>query len=153
LPLVAEAIMIEIPVDQPIQETGSSGSSPTSLAAAPDLWRSLVRVVGISTADAERIVEAVIPSWDPGRKVRFRESILPEEIQLQLAPGVRLLADVNLGETDPEKLVFRDFRRTNHGDTEAQRRNTHEMRKQEGRNRTCLIPAFLASSEAFSESP
>jgi hypothetical protein len=67
-----------------------------------------VRVVGISTADAERIVEAVISSWDPTRRIRFRESILPEEIQHRLAAGVRLLADVNLGATDPEKFVFRD---------------------------------------------
>jgi hypothetical protein len=68
-----------------------------------------VCVVGVSTVDAGRMVEVVIPSWDPGRRVQFRESILPEEIQRQLAPGVRLLADVNLGETNPEKLVFRDF--------------------------------------------
>jgi hypothetical protein len=94
----------------PSQESESIGSGSTSSAVAPDLWRSLVRVVGISTVDAERMVEAVIPSWDPGRRVRFRESILPEAIQFQLAPGVRLLADVSLGETDPEKLVFCDFR-------------------------------------------
>jgi hypothetical protein len=108
-----KTIMIEIPVDQPASnglEPESGGSSSTSSTAAPDLWRSLVRVVGISTVDAERMVEAVIPSWDPDRRVRFRESILPEAIQLQLAPGVRLLADVSLGETDPEKLIFRDFR-------------------------------------------
>ena len=94
----------------PSPVTESSGSSSTASAAAPDLWRSLVRVVGITTVDTERMVEAVIPSWDPGRRVWFRESILPEEIQLQLVPGVRLLADVSLGETDPQKLILRDFR-------------------------------------------
>ncbi len=94
----------------PSHETGSNGSGSAPSAAAPDLWRSLVRVVGISTVNAERMVEAVVPSWDPGRTVRFRESILPDEIQLQLVPGVRLLADVSLGETDPEKLILRDFR-------------------------------------------
>jgi hypothetical protein len=96
--------------DSPSHEIGSNGSGPVSSAAAPKLWRSLVRVVGISTVDAERMVEAVVPSWDPGRTVRFRESLLPDEIQFQLVPGVRLLADVSLGETDPEKLIFRDFR-------------------------------------------
>ena len=91
-------------------ETESNGSSPAASTAAPELWRSLVRVVGIATVGAERMVEAVVPSWDPGRTVRFRESILPDEIQHRLMPGVRLLADVSLGETDPEKLIFRDFR-------------------------------------------
>ncbi|MGA2706628.1 MAG: serine protease [Isosphaeraceae bacterium] len=91
------------------QETESNGSISASSPAELDLWRSLVRIVGVSTVDAERTVEAVVPSWDPGAIVRFRESILPIEIQRQLTPGVRLLADVNLGETDAEKLVFRNF--------------------------------------------
>ena len=106
--------MIVIAVDQPIDEPESSRSSSTSSGVVLDLWRSLVRVVGVSTVDSERMVEAVIPSWNPGRRVRFRESILPEAIQLQLAPGVRLLADVSLGETDPEKLIFRVFRLAAH---------------------------------------
>ncbi len=38
-------------------------------------------------------------------RIRFRESILPMEIQPQLTPGVGLLADVNLGETDAEQGV------------------------------------------------
>jgi hypothetical protein len=94
----------------PFPDNDSKELRPASPSAAVDRWRSLVRVVGLSTVDAERMVEAVVPSWDPNRIVRFRESTLPTEIQLRLMPGVRLLAQVNLGETDPEKLVFRDFR-------------------------------------------
>ena len=94
----------------PSHETEPSGSSPTPRQLRRTCGDPSCASCGISTVDAERMVEAVMPSWDPGRSVRFRESILPEEIQLQLVPGVRLLANVSLGETDPEKLIFRDFR-------------------------------------------
>ena len=65
---------------------------------------------GVDRTVLKQMVEAVIPSWEPDQTVRFPESILPEEIRLRLTPGVRLLAYVNIGETDPDKLVFRDFR-------------------------------------------
>jgi hypothetical protein len=98
--------------NQAPSDFGSSGGGSVPPEAAPDLWRSLVEVVGTSTGGPDRMVEVVIPSWEPDQTVRLPESILPEEIRLQLTPGVRLLllADVNIGETDPDKLVFRNFR-------------------------------------------
>jgi hypothetical protein len=96
----------------PLSDFGSNGAGSVPPEVAPDLWRSLVEVVGTSTVGSERMIEVVIPSWVLDQTVRLPESILPEEIRLQLTPGVRLLllADVNIGESDPDKLVFRNFR-------------------------------------------
>jgi hypothetical protein len=100
-----------------IEESPAMNAEPVRLGAIspeddpePEFWHSLVRVVGVSGIDDERIVEAVIPGWDPARRIQFPASILPDDVRAGLAPGVRILADVNLGEMDPEKLRMRGFR-------------------------------------------
>ncbi len=66
---------------KPASELGMAApdrSRPDSSLAERDLWRSLVRVVGITTVDAERTVEAVVPSWDPRESFGFTRRFYPE---------------------------------------------------------------------------
>lgn len=71
--------------------------------------RAVVRVTELSSVAEERVVEAFIPQWNPGRAVRFPFKLIPEEIRHLVGPGVRLLSSVNIEAKSSDDLYFRDF--------------------------------------------
>lgn len=73
-------------------------------------YRNLVRLVGISQESNEKVVDVIIPSWNPRRAVRLPSSLVREWI-LNFEPeiGTRLIANVNSGAENPEDLYFTDF--------------------------------------------
>lgn len=72
-------------------------------------WRSLVRVVDISFEDKQKVVDVIVPSWQPKESVRFPASLVPSAFRAKLAPGLRLFAMVNIGAEKSEDLFFYDF--------------------------------------------
>ncbi|MBW4576087.1 MAG: hypothetical protein KME08_12470 [Aphanothece sp. CMT-3BRIN-NPC111] len=72
-------------------------------------YRTLVRVEGISEEAGEKVIDAIIPGWNPRRAVRFPASIIPEALHSKLATDVRLVAHVNIGANSSEDLYFDKF--------------------------------------------
>lgn len=71
--------------------------------------RAVVRVTELSSVADERVVEAFIPQWNPGRAVRFPFKLIPEEIRDSVNPGVRLLSSVNIEAKSSDDLYFSGF--------------------------------------------
>jgi len=73
-------------------------------------YRNLIRLVDLSEESNEKVVDVIIPSWNPRRAVRLPSSLIREWI-LNFEPeiGTRLIANVNSGAENPEDLYFTDF--------------------------------------------
>lgn len=69
-------------------------------------WRTLVRVDDVVLDGPRRWFGAVIPAWEPNEVVRVWLDHLPPEIQVRIAPDVRLHAQVNLGAESYEELYI-----------------------------------------------
>jgi hypothetical protein len=72
-------------------------------------YRTLIRIETIGNESGESVIDAVIPSWNPHRAVRFPLSLLNEEIRQQVKPLTRLIASVNIGADRSEDLFFDRF--------------------------------------------
>ena len=72
-------------------------------------YRVLLRITNIENQSDERVVDVIIPGWNPYRGVRFPVSLIPAELHEKLAPGVRLFARVNIGAARSDDLYFREF--------------------------------------------
>ncbi len=72
-------------------------------------YRVLLRIANIGNESNEKVVDVVIPGWNPYRAVRFPASLVPSQLHRTLAPGVRLFAHVNIGAKKSDDLYFRDF--------------------------------------------
>lgn len=71
--------------------------------------RALIRVVDVTQESSETVVDAIVPQWNPNKGVRFPVTLLPRELHSEVAPGIRLLADVNIGARKAEELFFGNF--------------------------------------------
>lgn len=71
--------------------------------------RVLLRITDIGEESKEKVVDVIIPSWNPQRAVRFPASLMPEELQDKLEPDVRLFALVNIGAETSDELYFQQF--------------------------------------------
>ncbi len=72
-------------------------------------YRTLLAITNISTVANERVVDAVIPGWNPRIAVRFPVSLIPAEFHELLAPDVAFFAQINIGAEKADDLYFRDF--------------------------------------------
>jgi hypothetical protein len=80
--------------------------------------RVLLRIAAISEESGEEVVDAVIPSWNPRRAVRFPASLIPGGLRDELAPDTRLFALVNIGAESSEDLYLRQFESATEPDTD-----------------------------------
>jgi len=71
--------------------------------------RTLVRITNVTNESSEKVVDAVIPGWNPYRAVRFPISLLPTNLRDKLAPDVHFFAYINIGAEKAEDLYFRNF--------------------------------------------
>jgi hypothetical protein len=72
--------------------------------------RTLLRIVGIGTESGEKVIDVIVPSWNPQRAVRFPIKLLPKSIsKLYVKEGVRLIAKINIGAERASELYFKDF--------------------------------------------
>jgi hypothetical protein len=71
--------------------------------------RSMIRITGVSSESGEKVVDVIVPSWNPTRAVRFPVSIITPELHSQIKPGQRLIAYVNIGAEKSEDLYFDEF--------------------------------------------
>ena len=71
--------------------------------------RSLIRVTDLGVESEVKVLDVIIPSWNPLRAVRFPLSLIPVEIQASVASGTRLFALVNIGADDSQDLYFDSF--------------------------------------------
>lgn len=75
-----------------------------------ELHRNLVRVVDVSEESNEKVVDVIIPGWNPNRVVQLPLSLICEWISnFEPEIGTRLIANVNSGAENPEDLYFTDF--------------------------------------------
>ena len=72
-------------------------------------YRVLLRIINIEKESYEKVIDVIIPGWNPYRAVRFPASLIPPELQRKLVPGVRLFAQVNIGAKNSDDLYFRNF--------------------------------------------
>ncbi len=71
--------------------------------------RTLLRITNITDESNEKVVDVIIPGWNPRRAVRFPVSLIPTDLHDKLVPKTRLFALVNIGAEKAEDLYFREF--------------------------------------------
>ena len=71
--------------------------------------RALIRVVAVGPGTGEAVVDCFIPQWKPDVAVRFPLSQVPTDIQDQVQPQARLLANVNIGAADSDELFVENI--------------------------------------------
>jgi hypothetical protein len=72
-------------------------------------YRTLLRITNIDDESNERVVDVIIPSWNPHRAVRFPVSIMPNELHDKLVPDLWLFSYVNIGAEKSDDLFFDQF--------------------------------------------
>jgi hypothetical protein len=70
-------------------------------------YRTVVRVEDVRTEDV-RVVDAIIPGWNPDNIVRFPLDVLPENMRPRVAIGFRFFAKVNVGASRTEDIFLVD---------------------------------------------
>lgn len=72
--------------------------------------RTLLRIEEIAQEAGEKVIDVIIPSWNPHRAVRFPALLLPKSIsRTHLKRGTRLFANINIGAEKASELYFKDF--------------------------------------------
>ena len=72
-------------------------------------YRVLLRITDVAYESTEKVVDAILPGWNPRKAVRFPVSLLPPELQEKVAPDVAFFARVNIGTDNVDELYFREF--------------------------------------------
>lgn len=71
--------------------------------------KTLVRIENVDEDQKPKIVNAVIPSWNPKEVIRFPLTLAPPDIRENIREGARLWAQVNLGAEDHTGLFLDSF--------------------------------------------
>ncbi|HYT46157.1 MAG TPA: hypothetical protein VEP90_27760 [Methylomirabilota bacterium] len=80
------------------------------IANARKPHRTLLRIVDIGQEAGEKVIDVIIPSWNPHRAVRLPVSLLPKSIsKSHLKRGERLFVKTNIGAEKASELYFKDF--------------------------------------------
>lgn len=84
------------------------------IAPERELWRTLVRIEGISSEGGTPVVEAIVHTWKPDLAIRYPLELIEDEpIRKHLISNtiwpVRLFAKVNVGGEDANDLFFNSF--------------------------------------------
>jgi hypothetical protein len=72
--------------------------------------RTLLRIEDIGQESGKKVIDVIIPSWNPHRAVRLPVSLLPKSFgRSHLKRGSRLFAQINIGAEKASELYFKDF--------------------------------------------
>ena len=72
-------------------------------------WRTAVQIEACDAESGIKVVDALIPGWNPETKVRFPLDLIAPELRDFAAPGQVFFALVNTGAERDEDLFFSDF--------------------------------------------
>jgi hypothetical protein len=72
-------------------------------------WRTAVQIEGRDTESRIKVVDALIPGWNPEAKVTFPLDLIRAELRDFAEPGQVFFALVNTGAERDEDLFFSDF--------------------------------------------
>ena len=73
------------------------------------LYTSIIRIEDIRNEGSDKVVDAVVVSWNPYQIVHFPISLVPRDLQGRLDRNVRLLARVNIAAKQAEDLTIEDI--------------------------------------------
>ncbi len=73
------------------------------------LYTSIIRIEDIRNEGDDKVVDAVIISWNPHLIVQFPISLFPRDLREKLDRDVCLLAKVNVAAKDAKDLIFEDI--------------------------------------------
>ncbi|HVB24336.1 MAG TPA: hypothetical protein VNG51_20530 [Ktedonobacteraceae bacterium] len=79
------------------------------LSPTKRFYTAIIRVEKVRGEDDNKVVDAVITSWDPYQTVHLPVSIIPDHLQKKLEPDTFLLASVNIGARQAKDLFFEDI--------------------------------------------
>jgi hypothetical protein len=71
-------------------------------------YRTVIRVEELQTEDV-KVVDAIIPGWNPDNIVRFPLDIVPADWRFRVTSGLRFFAEVNIGATRTEDIFLINF--------------------------------------------
>lgn len=72
-------------------------------------YRTIMTVRGVVQKGAKKVVKVMMSQWDPRTEVGFPLDMLPEGMQAVVAPGMILIAQVNVEAARAEDLFFDRF--------------------------------------------
>ncbi len=72
-------------------------------------YRTLIQILGITNESGQKVVDTIVPSWNPSRAVRFPISLIPNKLHARLTIGMWLFTYVNIGALDTADLYFDQF--------------------------------------------
>jgi hypothetical protein len=73
------------------------------------LYTSIIRIEDIRNEGDNKILDAVVISWNPHQVIHLPISIVPRNLRENLGREVRLLAKVNVGAKEAKDLIFEDI--------------------------------------------
>lgn len=85
--------------------------SLTQIKPSPEkrFYTSIIRIEGVRNEGNDKVVDAVVISWNPHQIVQFPISFIPQHLQDKLTLDIRLLARVNIGAETAEDLIFEEI--------------------------------------------
>jgi N-6 DNA Methylase len=92
-----------------VQRPGPVSLSQVDLSPTKRFYTAIIRIEKVREENDNKIVDAVITSWDPYQTVHLPVSIIPEHLQEKLEPDRFLLASVNIGARQAKDLFFEDI--------------------------------------------
>jgi hypothetical protein len=74
--------------------------------------RTLLNITHITNESNEKVIDAIVPSWNPHKAVRLPVALIPQEMHSALAVDTWLFADINTGAEKSDDLYFDNFELT-----------------------------------------
>ena len=74
--------------------------------------RMLLNITHITNESNEKVIDVIVPSWNPHKAVRLPASLIPQELHSELVVDRWLFADVNTGAEKSDDLYFERFELT-----------------------------------------
>ena len=74
--------------------------------------RTLLNITHITNESKEKVIDVIVPSWNPHKAVRLPASLIPQELHSELVVDRWLFADVNTGAEKSDDLYFERFELT-----------------------------------------
>lgn len=74
--------------------------------------RTLLNITHITNESNEKVIDVIIPSWNPHKAVRLPVALIPQTLRSALVVDRWLFADVNTGAEKSEDLYFEHFELT-----------------------------------------
>ena len=73
------------------------------------LYTSILRIEAVRSVGGDKVVDAVVISWNPHLVIQLPISLFPRDLREKLDRDVRLFAKVNIAAKEVEDLIFEDI--------------------------------------------